>query len=58
MDNSTIRRGKKVWHKVDDRGLDAINDSLQMFSMVNMLIKSIAGDDMNLFANLSQTINS
>lgn len=39
MDNSTTRRGQKCWHKVENVGLTAINDSLMIENALYSLLK-------------------
>uniref|UniRef100_A0A1A9WS63 Farnesyl pyrophosphate synthase n=1 Tax=Glossina brevipalpis TaxID=37001 RepID=A0A1A9WS63_9MUSC len=39
MDNSTTRRGQTCWHKLDNVGLVAFNDSIMLESSVYVLLK-------------------
>lgn len=39
MDNSSTRRGQPCWHKLEDVGLIALNDSLMIESAIYILLK-------------------
>lgn len=56
MDSSTHRRGRLCWHRLNNVGLRAINDSLMLNSLIDLILRT-DWDSTTAFVPMLDAIN-